>query len=202
MNDLLAIQNDLQRRLSGKRYEHTIGVAHTAACLAMRYGIDIDRAWMAGLLHDCAKYMLGEELLAECLSLHIPVTETEHQAPHLLHAKLGSWYAKERYGVIDEEILSSIQLHTTGKPAMTMLEQILFIADYIEPGRKVIPGLAEIRAEAFQDINLATLHILENTLSYLKGLNTIIDEQTILTLSYYQKITSPEQKEEQKGACL
>ena len=156
----------------------------------MCYGVDVNRAWIAGLLHDCAKYMSGEELLAECTLHQLPITEIERQAPHLLHAKLGSYYASERYEVKDQEILSAIKLHTTGKPGMTKLEQIIFVADYMEPGRKPIPGLDKIRNEVFHDLNLASLHILENTWAYLNSLNALIDEQTVDTMSYYQKITS------------
>ena len=109
--------------------------------LAMRYGQDLDQAELAGLLHDCAKYFNDEEIIKKCRKHGIEVSEAELRAPAVLHAKYGAWLAKNRYGVSDPEILSAIRWHTTGKPDMTTLEKIIFIADYIEPNRAPFPGL-------------------------------------------------------------
>ena len=187
MKSIIELEYEMKDLLPEKRYRHTLGVAYTAACLAMRYGCEPDRAMTAGLLHDCAKYLPDEEQLLECGRRHIPVSDTERQAPYLLHGKLGACYAKERYQIEDEEILSAIRVHTTGKPKMTCLEQILFVADYMEPGRKLIPGLPEIRKTVFLDLDLATALILENTLKYLQETSAVIDPRTEETLQFYQK---------------
>ena len=140
----IEIRKKLKKKLDTARYEHTLGVAYTAACLAMRYGADIQKAEVAGLLHDCAKCIPDEEKLQKCEKHHLPISDAERKNPSLLHAKLGAYYARQKYGITDEEILGAITWHTTGKPEMTLLEEIVFIADYIEPDRDRAPNLEEI----------------------------------------------------------
>lgn len=162
------IQSKLSKKLSEKRFTHTIGVLYTAEALAMRYGEDLDKAAYAAVLHDCAKYCSGEQMLQKCRKYNIEISEVEQKNPSLLHAKLGVYYAKHRYEIDDEQILAAIRWHTTGRPEMTLLEKIVFLADYIEPNRKLIPGLTQIRQIAFCDIDKAVCMTLENTVSYLK----------------------------------
>lgn len=166
--DLMDIEKDLQKVLSAKRYFHTQGVMYTSSALAMCYGADIKKALFAGLLHDCAKYLSEEEQLRQCKKHHLLIREIEKNNPYLLHAKVGAYFAASKYGIKDEEILSAITWHTTGKPKMSLLDKIIFTADYIEPGRKEIEGLKEIRQMAFKDIDRAVYQILYNTLNYLK----------------------------------
>ena len=135
MMEIQEIEEILQQKQNPHRYRHTIGVRYTSICLAMRYGEDLTKASYAGLLHDCAKHMSGEKLLEKCRSHHLPVSDMEAKNPFLLHGRVGAWLAGHRYGVEDPEILSAIEWHTTGKPDMTLLEKIVFTADYIEPGR-------------------------------------------------------------------
>ena len=139
------IRKQLEKKLKKDRFEHTIGVMYTAASLAMRYHEDIDDAMMAGLLHDCGKYGSVQEQVERCQKHGILLTQSELEMPALVHAKLGAYFAEKEYGVIDKGVLSAITWHTTGRPKMTMLEKIIYIADYIEPNRKIIPGLQEIR---------------------------------------------------------
>ncbi len=163
------LQDQLRERLPEKRFWHTVGVRYTAEALAMRYGIDLNQAGIAGVLHDCAKYMSGEQMYEKCQKYQIAVTQVEKMNPELLHAKLGKYYAEHRYGIQDTEILSAIRWHTTGKEDMTILEQVIFLADYIEPHRKQIPGLDEIRKMAFVDLEEAVYLTMKNTVSYLEG---------------------------------
>ena len=149
------------------RYEHTLGVEFTAASLAMRYGVDIDKAEIAGLLHDCAKCIDDEETRDDCKKYGVELTDVEKRNPFLIHSKLGAVYAEKRYDIKDDEIISAIRFHTTGKPDMTLLEKIIYIADYIEPGRDKAPNLKEIRKMAFMDIDEAMYMILKDTLDYL-----------------------------------
>lgn len=169
------------------RYRHTIGVADTCACLAMRYSINMERAYIAGLLHDCAKCMSDEKLIDECRNNNICISEYESAAPYLLHGKVGALYAKERFNITDDEIITAICCHTTGKPGMTTLEEILFVADYIEPMRNKADKLDIIRNASFSDLKLAVYMICDNTLTYLKNKNTAIDKTTVLTYEYYKK---------------
>ena len=132
---ILKMQKKVKRYLDKDRYDHTIGVMHTAGCLAMRYGANLEQALTAGLLHDCAKCVPADEKIKLCEKNHIEISDAEYKNPGLLHAKLGAFFAREKYGIENEEILRSIESHTTGRPNMSLLDKIIYIADYIEPGR-------------------------------------------------------------------
>lgn len=168
-----------------ERYEHTLGVAYTAACLATLNGVDIEKALRAGLLHDCAKCIAAEQKLSLCKKYDIEVSALEKRNPSLLHAKLGAKLAREKYDEKDEDVLNAIANHTTGRADMSMLEKIIFIADYIEPGRNKAKNLAEIRKMAFSDIDKALVSILQDTLIYLESSETETDPGTEETLEYY-----------------
>ena len=181
--------------MTKSRYEHTLGVEFTAASLAMRYGIDIDKAEIAGLLHDCAKCIDDEDKLDDCKKYKIELTDVEKKNPFLIHSKLGAVYANKLYGIDDEEIISAIRFHTTGKPDMTMLEKIIFIADYIEPGRDKAPNLQEIRKMSFVDIDEAMYMILKDTLDYLEKGEGEKDELTKETFLFYKNIHDNKQED-------
>lgn len=193
------IRDTMEEELPKKRYYHTIGVADTSACLAMRYGEDVKRARLAGMLHDCAKCLSDDEIYARCLEYDIPMTQTQIRQPFLLHGKLGAYYAKTRFGIEDEEIRNAISYHTTGRPDMTLLEKIVFIADYIEPTRKEIKGLDEIRKTVFVNLDQAIYLTLKNTLDYLKSQNdgkNEIDEMTVKAYEYYKDLMERGNKHE------
>lgn len=159
--EVIEIRKKLKKKLNPKRYEHTLGVAYTSQALAMRYGEDLEKAQLGGLLHDCAREFEHEEIYKRCLKEGISITKEEENNKVLLHAKYGSFLAEKKYGITDEEILSAIRFHTTGKPEMTLLEKIVYLADYIEPDRDKAPNLFKIRKMAFIDIDEAiyeTLH--------------------------------------------
>lgn len=167
------------------RYEHTLGVAYTAACMASLYNVDTRKALVAGLLHDCAKCIDSDKKLSLCKKYGIKVSDLEKRNPSLLHAKLGAKLAKEKYGEDDEDILNAIANHTTGRAGMSMLEKIIFIADYMEPGRNKAPDLHEVRKLAFSDIDKALVKILQDTLIYLEKKGEEIDPATKATLDFY-----------------
>lgn len=179
------LRKQMEKVQDEKRYEHTLGVAFTAASLAMRYGTDVKQAQVAGLLHDCAKCMTNEERMSICKKNKLEVTPVEKANPFLLHAKVGAFLAKEKYGIQDEEILSAVRFHTTGRPNMTLLEKIVFTADYIEPSRKTAPNLDEVRTLAFQNLDMALCKILSDTLDYLDTVDQEIDPMTKETYDYY-----------------
>lgn len=184
-NDLKKIRKAMEKCQDAKRYEHTLGVAYTAAALAMRYDANVKDAQIAGLLHDCAKCLSDEKRLSICEKHNISITEIEKRNPFLLHAKVGSFLAMEEYKVTDSDIIHAILNHTTGRPGMSLLEKIIFVADYIEPGRKSAPNLKEIRKLAFEDLDAALLKILGDTLEYLQSTDGEIDPMTAKTYEYY-----------------
>lgn len=179
------IKKDLKERLSKKRYEHTLGVMYTAAAMAMCFGVDVNQAMLAGLLHDCAKYLNDKEKLSACKKYKLPISPLENDNKELLHAKIGAAFARHRYGVKDKEILSAITYHTTGKPDMSPLEEIIFVADYIEPNRKKLTGMEEIRYLAFHNLTDCIVQIIENTLKYLEGKKSLVDEASKATYHFY-----------------
>ena len=183
--DSRKIRRKMEKVLDPKRFEHTLGVAYTASALAMCYDVDINKAQTAGLLHDCAKCMSNEKKLSICEKHHIPVNEVERKNPFLLHAKVGSYVAMKQFNIHDQDIINAILNHTTGRPGMSQLEKIIYIADYIEPGRKQAPNLTKLRRLAFQDLDQALLQVLGDTLHYLESINSPIDPMTQKTYEYY-----------------
>lgn len=175
----------LKGKLNDKRFVHSVGVEYTAATLAFVHGADVEKARIAGLLHDCAKCLPAEEKLRKAKKHGLPINRSEKLNPDLLHGKLGAYYAKRKYDVKDEEILSAITYHTTGHPDMTLLEKIIFVADYIEPNRKMVKDMEEIRKEAYEDIDKCIIHILKNTLDYLNSKQYVVDEITEQTYYFY-----------------
>lgn len=186
------MQRKLKKELDDDRYRHTLGVMYISAALAMRYGIDLEMAQVAGLLHDCAKCIPNEKKIKLCEKHHIPISRVEQGAPFLLHSKLGAYLAETKYEVKEEEILQAIIWHTTGKPEMTMLEKIVFLADYIEPMRWKASNLKEIRETAFQDLDRAVYMTLRDTLQYLEKGSGEVDEMTRTAYEYYKELCGEE----------
>ena len=185
-NELSKLRKEISKIQDNKRYEHTLSVAYTAANLAACHGEKIDHALIAGMLHDCAKCLSDDKLLTICEKQHIQVSAEERQKPSLLHAKVGSHLAGKKYHVTDRDILNAIRSHTTGRPGMSLLEKIIFVADYMEPGRRQAPRLEQIRRTAFDDLDRAVLMILEDTLNYLQSSGSVIDQTTQETYCYYK----------------
>ena len=178
------IKANLKEKLPKKRYEHTLGVAYTAAALAMCYGEDILKAELAGILHDVAKAKKSSELKDDMKGYIDPYTDGDYvaliadKAPQILHAIYAPYLAKKDYKIEDKDILSAIRWHTTGKKDMTMLEKIVFVADYIEPNRKKLPDLDKIRTLSFHDISEAVKVIAKSTIEYLGSQGMYIDKFT------------------------
>ena len=190
--NILKMQKKLKKYMDEMRYVHTLGVMYTAASLAMCHGADLEKTQVAGLLHDCAKCIPNQKKLKLCRQNDIPVSETEEQTPHLLHSKRGAFIAREKYHIEDEEILHAIEYHTTGKSAMTLIEKIIFVADYMEPNRNKAPNLDRIRELAFSDLDFAVYLIMRDTLLYLEQEKTCLDNQTVVAYNYYKDLMEQE----------
>lgn len=190
--DRLTLYKELEKQLKYSRFVHTMGVTFTATSLAMRYGADVKRAELAGLLHDCAKYVPVDEMERICREGGLEISSFERGNGALLHSKAGSVLARTKYGVTDKEVLDAIRFHTTGRPGMTLLDKIIFIADYMEPGREEAPDLSIVRPLAFSDLDQALLQILSDTLDYLEGTGKKIDPMTRRTWEFYKTMVQTE----------
>lgn len=186
--NLWEIDKKLQKELDASRYHHTLGVMFTAASLAMVWGVSLEQAQLAGLLHDCAKCIPNEKKISMCRKHQVPVTEFELDHPFLIHAKLGAYLAGKKYGVEDPEILDAITWHTTGKPEMSKLEMIIYIADYIESQRDKAPRLDEIRRLAFADLEECMYQILSDSMNYLSSNPEDLDKKTEEAYEYYREL--------------
>ena len=162
-----AMLDELKRTLKPSRVEHTLGVVETAVRLARKYGAVPAKAEIAALLHDCAKYMEVKEMQKMLGAVPEDTDEQEINTPSILHAPAGAILAREKYGVRDPEILSAIRKHTIGDACMSLLDAIIYTADFIEPGREYFPGLDEARALAETDIFAAMRKCTELTNGYL-----------------------------------
>lgn len=185
MNEqIITFRKQLKHKLDPMRYEHSLSVSYTCIALAMRYGYDLQKAELAGLMHDCAKRYTDNELIARCAKHNVELTEAEISAPAVIHAKYGAWLAEHKYGIHDPEILDAIRCHTTGKPEMGTLDKILYIADYIEPRRDKADNLGEMRYLAFRDLDQTMYEILAGTLNYLDKKGSRVDPMTMQAFEY------------------
>lgn len=184
------IKGKVQSALNIDRYIHTLGVAEEAKKLAKVYGDDelVKKAEYAGLLHDCAKDYPKEMKLRFCKEYHVPLDDIMKKQIDLVHPFLGAEVARREYKVEDTEILEAIKWHTTGKPNMSVLEKIVFIADYIEPNRENFDGLEKARELAYKDLDEAMKYILENTIEYVKERGKMLHPYSLEALEYYRNI--------------
>ncbi|MCG6201837.1 bis(5'-nucleosyl)-tetraphosphatase (symmetrical) YqeK [Psychromonas antarctica] len=185
----------IKKQLIPKRYEHTLNVEKTAIALAEKHNGKVYDIALAALLHDNAKNFSDEEKLALCKKYHIELSKTEEINIDLVHAKLGGVLAEDDYHVENQDIINAIKYHTTGRPNMSMTEKIIYIADFIEPGRKDFPGLIEARKLADENLDAALISILSLTINYVMDRGLIIDPTTEETYEYYRKKQTPEKEE-------
>ena len=153
--------------LTEKRIAHVLGCENEAVSLANRWGEDPERAAVAGILHDITKKLSAEEQLKLCEKYGIINDAAEVANPKLLHAKTGAAFARELFG-IEDDIYGAIRWHTTGKPDMTLLEKIIYLADFVEPTRD-FPGVEELRELCFEDIDAAMAKGLEMSLEFIRS---------------------------------
>ncbi|MEB6241706.1 bis(5'-nucleosyl)-tetraphosphatase (symmetrical) YqeK [Staphylococcus gallinarum] len=175
----------VKEKLPQKRFEHSLRVAETAVKLADIYDGDKDKAELAGILHDYSKYDdLGE--MYQTVTKHNLDSKLLSYGSEILHGPVCAVIMKEKYGVYDDEVLSAIEYHTTGRAQMTKTEKLVFVADYIEPGRKT-PGVEEIRDLAYNQGSLdkTIYEISKRTVMYLIGKDINVFDATIACLNYY-----------------
>ena len=161
--DISQIKKKLQENLKPSRYEHSIGVMETAVKMAKRFGADEEKAQLAGLLHDCAKYISEQQGYELCKEWKISLDEVSKENYAIVHQYLGRKIARDDYGIEDAEVLDAIECHATGKAGMSALEKIIYISDMIEPNRlkKPYDGLERLIELAGIDLDMALLFGLE-----------------------------------------
>lgn len=156
----------LEASLPAKRYRHSVNVYETALDLCRAHGLPQEKTGVAALLHDCGREVSSKESPARTRELGIEADAIELAQPILLHAKLGVYNARHKYGIDDEEIFEGILYHTTGAAGMSKLAKVVYLADMIEPGRD-FPGIEFLRKLCRKDLDEAMLVAYSNTIKYL-----------------------------------
>jgi predicted HD superfamily hydrolase involved in NAD metabolism len=168
----------VKKQLTAHRYQHTVGVMETAIILAQQYGADEKKAELAAIFHDYAKFRDKEEMYSIIVEQQMNKELLEYNT-ELWHAPVGAYLVQKEAGVTDLEVLDAIRYHTSGRPNMTLLEKIIYLADYIEPGRH-FPGVEEVREIAKKDLDRALIQAIQNTIIFLMKKN-----QRIFPLTFH-----------------
>lgn len=184
--NLKKYEKEIRDRIGEKRFLHTLRVRDTALELAKIYEVDQEKAEVAGFLHDCAKIRDHDELIKSAKEAGLLLTKEMIKAPQIIHSYLGAIYARDLYGIEDEDILNAITYHTTGRANMSDLEKIIFLADYIEPMRN-FDGVERARQLAKKDLDAAMYFALNNTLKFLVDHDTYIVPTTVTARNYYKE---------------
>jgi predicted HD superfamily hydrolase involved in NAD metabolism len=181
-----AIKEYLTNTLSTKRLMHSEGTAKTAEKLAIIYNVDSRKAYLAGLVHDCTREtdIAAQNNMLEALELE--VDELTLTTKELLHALTAEYLMINEFNIYDEEVISAVRFHTTGRENMTLLEKIIFLADVIEPSRD-FPGIEYIRQIAKENIDEALLAAFESSIKFLLGKRQMIHPNTLLARNYILK---------------
>ena len=163
----------MKKRLDRELFEHSLGTAKAASDLAERYGVDSEKAYLAGIVHDYAKPFSGDKLLEIAEELKVPLDPITRQQHKLLHAPVGAVLVEKDLGISDPDILKAVAFHTTGHDRMSTFEKVLYLADYIEENRQ-FEGVEEIRKAAKSDLDLALLTAVD------RAIQSILDRHLML----------------------
>ncbi|KON86971.1 phosphohydrolase [Sporosarcina globispora] len=155
----------VKKQLTEHRYLHTVGVMETAIKLADKYGADKKKAELAAIFHDYAKFRPKEEMKEIIIREGMPGDLLDYNS-ELWHAPVGAFLTEKEAGINDIEVLDAIRYHTSGRPGMTLLEKIIYLADYIEPGRH-FPGVDEVRDLVQTSLDIALIKSVQNTIMFL-----------------------------------
>lgn len=184
--------------MSDKRYHHSICVSEAAVGLARRYGADVQKAETAGILHDIMKDLAPERQLSMMEAYGIRLTDVERSAQKLWHAMLGAEYLRKELHIADTEILDAVRYHTTGRKNMTLLDKILFIADFISADRDY-PGVEKLREAAEKSLEEAMIEGFSYTIADLANSRKAIHPDTVE--AYNQTALAYAAKIGKKGCC-
>ncbi len=168
----------LSEDLNPQRLEHSIRVMEMSQLLASLNNVDQDKARLAGLLHDCAKYDSQEKIVKEAQDYGLDLDPIFKISPQLIHSELGSYIARSKYGIEDQEILDAIKYHTVGHGNMSKLGKIVYLADLIEAKRNY-PGVEALRNLSFENLELGLLKAVDSNLIFLINKGAIIHPNTL-----------------------
>jgi predicted HD superfamily hydrolase involved in NAD metabolism len=172
-------------RVSANRYQHTLGVVSAARRLAEIHRCDVEKAAVAALCHDAAKGMPGDALLSKAEEGRWPLDWVDRMRPDLLHGPVAAMLCYEELGIRDEDILNAIRYHTTGRPDMSLLEQIIYLADLIEEGRD-FPELPRLRTLAEQDLTGTLTEAFDLILRFILESGDLIHPMSIHARNWYR----------------
>lgn len=177
--DLEEIRYIVSKKISKKRYVHTLGVAEMSKKLAKLYGADIKKCYIAALLHDICKEESIERMKRVCKKFfYNELSKEDFNNTEILHGFVASHWVREKLKINDEEILSAIKYHTIGHKEMSLVEKIVYIADGIEMGRKY-PGVEELRKRVFENLNRGILYEIEKKEKFLESIGKKSHKNTI-----------------------
>ena len=172
-------------RLPEKRFTHVLGVMSAAAALAKKFGVPEDKANTAAILHDVAKFSDRDWMREVILSEGMDERLLDYHA-ELWHAPVGAYVAEKEFGVTDPDILNAIRYHTTGRPAMSNLEKVIYIADLTEPGRK-FSGVEELRRKQEEGLDVMLAACVEHSVEFLKSKGAPVFPDSLDCYDYYSK---------------
>lgn len=158
-----------------------------AIALAQLHNLDVDRAAQAGLMHDLAKYFKPHRLLEMARLENLSLDPVDEANPHLLHANVSAIVARDEFGITDQEILAAIANHTLGKPGMSSLSCVVFLADTLEPGRGDTAELNLLRQVSQQNLNQAVWMTCNYTLKHLIETHRLIHPQALQTRNWFMQ---------------
>ncbi len=184
MHSVEEIKEYAKQILSEKRFAHTVSVADEAKRLALIWGADADNAYLAGIAHDIAKEIPRDEALRLLDEFGYASDETERMNTALLHGPLAAYIVKKEFDIDNSEILEAIRFHTTGRPDMSLMEKIIFIADFTEPLRRY-PQAEEVRKLAERDLDSAVLCQTEYVIKFIIDSGRVLHHSTVDTRNYY-----------------
>lgn len=180
-------EEEMHRKLRStqkeRRYFHTLGVVKEAVRLAPKYGVEVEKAKIAALLHDCAKNFDHNRFLEIAAEYGVTLEDIAIKEPALIHAFLGAAVAYRDYGVTDKEILDAIYYHTTARANMTNLEKLIYIADMIEPGR-TMPQAEELRRMVEENLDDALIYAIDCSIKHVIKKGRIIHPDSIAARNY------------------
>lgn len=178
------VEYKLKEMLPERRLKHSMNVSQCAVKLSEIYGYDMEKAKLAGLIHDCAKYFNDDQVEDSIKKFNIELDSLEENNISLSHSVIGSYVIQETFNIKDEDIINAVRYHTTGRENMSILEKIIYMADLIEEGRK-FPLVDKLRELAYNgSLDEALLLSFNNTIKFVMDNNQLIHPRTVSARNY------------------